>query len=131
MKANELMVNDLVLFRGEIHKVQEIYGIGGNVYLNDYGTIETIKLLPIPLTLEILDKNFKNIAEPHQMIYGGRWVIHNEFFEVEITEYTDGLWQVQVDEIEMSGLPTWRMYVSNVHELQQALRLANVKKEII
>ena len=84
-----------------------------------------------PITEQILDKNFKDIAEPHQMIYGGRWVYYDEYFEVEITEYTDGLWQVQVDEIEMSGLPTWRMYVSNVHELQQALRLANVKKEII
>lgn len=56
--------------------------------------------------------------------------LYDDYYEVEITEYTDGLWQVQVNEIEMGNLPTWRMYVSNVHELQHALRLCKIDKEI-
>ena len=141
MKANELMIGDWIdvngipaqVFELAYNKNEKEMTIGildpqGEVYSCYYGYDH---VEPIPITEDILDKNFKDMAEPHQRIYGGRWVYYDEYIEIEITEYTDGLWQVEVDEVEMSGLPSWKMYVSNVHELQHALRLCNFNKEII
>ena len=76
----------------------------------------------IPLTEEILEKNFERDEE--------RFVDCNEFREIEITEYNDGMWQVVIDEIEMSDLPTWKMYVCDVHQLQHALKLFGITKDI-
>ena len=86
----------------------------------EYFAVEMLS--PIPLTEEILEKNFERDEE--------RFIDCNEFREIEITEYNDGMWQVVIDEIEMSDLPTWKMYVCDVHQLQHALRLYGINKEI-
>lgn len=94
--------------------------------INDIDQVE-----PIPLTAEILEKNFdseKVDFEGHHI--GTRYTDHNEFREITIHEYNDGLWEVEIDEVEFSSLPTWKMYVCDVHELQHALRLYGVNKEI-
>lgn len=84
---------------------------------------------PIPLTEEILKKNFNFDPNNSEGAFEHYWW-SNDYIEVTITEYTDGLWKVEVDEIEMADLPTWKMYVSHVHELQHALRLCGIDKEI-
>lgn len=109
----------------------KVTGIDGDYIKFDGGL--TKMAVPVPITEQILDNNFKDITEPHQRIYGGRWVQYEEFLEVEITEYTDGIFQIVVGKVEMGGLPTWRMrmYAGNVHELQHALRLCDIEKEIV
>ena len=125
MKANELMIGDWVeltdpINNGEKVQVKEIHGDG---YITVDGAI-TKMFESIPLTAEILERNF-NGADPYGFYFFG-----DEYIEVYIKEYTDGLWRVEVDEVEMSGLPSWRMYVSDVHQLQHALRLCEIEKEI-
>ena len=92
--------------------------------LNDFDQLQ-----PVPLTAEILEKNFNSKELPDDP-YGAYFFGGNDYIEVYIKEYTDGLWQVSVDEVDMGGLPSWRMFVSNVHELQHALRLCGIDKEI-
>lgn len=85
------------------------------------------QLEPIPLTDEILETNFSWFENKnHERVY--EWT--NDYIDAYISLYTDGMWEVTVDEIEFSGLPTWKMYVSHVHELQHALKLANIDKDI-
>lgn len=132
MKANELMIDDWVLYKGKMPC--KITAICKDTAVVDNDTeqdwrIDYDKLTPISLTAEILEKNF-NCTEIQDDPYGACFFCCNDYIEVYIEEYTDGLWQMVVDEIEMSGLPTWRMFVSNVHELQHALRLAGIDKEI-
>lgn len=122
MKANELMIDDWVYRYDCYDQVKEISN-NGIIGLDSLrGRIMFGELKPIPLTADILEKNF---------IYDyGLYFFGDDYIEVYIEEYADGLWRVEVDEIEMSGLPTWCMLVSNVHELQHALRLAGIEKEI-
>lgn len=84
-----------------------------------------------PLTSEILEKNF----DSEKVDFEGRTVEtlytdHNEFYEITISEYIGELWEVEIDEIKFSSPTIWKMYVCNVHELQHALRLRNINKEI-
>lgn len=138
VKANELMIGDLVSHFSEGKKcvVTELRGRKVAVsFTGDDGKKKYSVLLPemafepIPITAEILDKNFNSAQIPDDP-YGACFFGGNDYIEVYIKEYTDGLWEVQVDEVEMGGLPSWRMYVSNVNELQHALRLCGIDKEI-
>ena len=117
MKANELMIGDWVLDK-KTNRPYKIIGTNDLLFHDDYSHI--------PLTEEILEENFLTQrgewTEPVLYFFG------NDYIEVSIKEYTDGIWEIVVDEVEMSGLPSWRMYVSDVHQLQHALRLCNIDK---
>ena len=137
MNAKSLMIGDWVKNPdGELCKVCMIDGrfsdyVSTDNYAHDDGTLYDYavkELNPIPITAEILDKNFiqdkLKSGEP-------QWVNYTDYVELHISEYTDGLYEILVDEVEMSGLPTWLMYVSGVHQLQHALRLVGIEKEIV
>ena len=140
--AKDLMVGDWFNFlidiegghteydpKNEIYQPMQVrditsFGINDGEVSSYEGVVNDIaQLQPIPITSELLEKNFT--YNPY-----GIYFFDDDYLEVSIKEYTDGLWRVEVDEIEMSSLPTWRMFVSNVHELQHALRLAGIDKEI-
>lgn len=133
MKANDLQLGDHIAYiSGEHCSVRELNrkGLIAVSFIDAKGKMQYSTLLPerdfepIPLTAEILEKNFTQHSRY-------KYDYCTDYFDLYITEYTDGLWCVTVDEIEMGGLPTWKMYVSNVHELQHALRLCNIDdKEI-
>lgn len=127
MEPEELMIGDWVLYKDEPIMVWEIdeYYNRINTEPDGYNAITCVEISDIksiPLTEEILEKNFERDEE--------RFVDCNEFREIEITEYNDGMWQVVIDEIEMSDLPTWKMYVCDVHQLQHALKLFGITKDI-
>lgn len=126
MKVNELMIGDWVNVYNAPLKVLYIKKADIMLENNKGGTCLEVAedLDPIPLTEEILAKNFvRNID--------GDYRTYTDFEDVTISDYYDkSIWEVTVDEIEFANLPTWKMYVSHVHELQQALRLAKVDKEI-
>lgn len=141
MKANELMIDDWVLWKD---KPVQIARVSGVVYSFGHidvtlahcgnGVLEThdIKSIsPIPLTPEILEKNgFKKCA-------GNEWSV----FKYEDDDYTKkALYQVlwSADELYLEiGSYTLRtgefnrMGVEFVHELQHALRLCGITCEII
>ena len=148
MKANELMCESLMIGdwfnflidieggdteydpKNEIYQPMQVDSIGLGAATSEEGVTNAAnQLQPIPLTTEILEKNFKSKELPDDP-YGAYFFGGNDYIEVYIKEYTDGLWQVEIDEIEMDGLPCWRMYVSDLYELQHALRLCGIDKEI-
>ena len=122
MKLNEqLQIGDFVKHK-ELNKIMTVEELrrDGTVVLLDglQASVEDIE--PIPLTVEILEKNFKPFEFEGQTYYD----YSTDFADVSISEFTDGLWEVKIDEIEFGGLPTWKMYVCDVHQLQHAFRMA-------
>lgn len=110
MNANELMVGDWVL----INKSPD------NPYYKQFGIedFETDKYQycePIPLTREILEKNgFEKCKIPEIEYIGWRL---NEEFSVELNAVDDFDWN--------------EVHIAYVHQLQHALRLCRIDKEII
>lgn len=136
MKANELMIGDWVQAPIDVDENGWQYDRDRISKLDADGSWEShnfgiegdsneVELLPIPLTEAILERNFG------EKDADGDYCYNTDFYDVYISDYSDGaVWKVIVSEVEFSSSPTWRMYISHVHELQQALRLAKVDKEI-
>lgn len=122
MKAEELMVGDWMMWKNR--KVQ-IAGVSGIVY--SFGQIDVVlahcnddnllekhdikSISPIPLTEEILEKNFPNPTD------GLSWFPEEGGFNCHT--------YVPNCEINAFGLFKY------VHELQHALRLCGIEKEIM
>lgn len=128
LMCESLMIGDWVMHRGEPIMVYEIddYYERINTEPDGYNAITCVEIsevTPIPLTPEILEKNFESLD-----MEGEYFGFYDEYFEVEVSEFSDGIWEVKIDEIVLGA--TWRMYVSNVHELQRALRFCSINKEI-
>ena len=147
MKANELKVTDLMV--GDLVQIKEKDGkklVGafrvvaiGKTYLggviSDFvknGTIsmsyiedekrvyetEICNIEPIPLTPEILEKN--GLANDP---YGCHFV-EDEYMDLEISSEEEGIyWTINYNEYAILKL-------KYVHQLQHALRLCGIKKEI-
>ena len=111
MKAKELMIGDWVQVPSEMNRYKRV--------CSTLEMDEAVLYRPIPLTEEILKandfeyrhKNFAALSYEHP-------------FQLEIVEWPDengiGLWMVK-------GL----LKIRYVHELQHALRLCGVDKELI
>ena len=153
MKANELMIGDWVHveahrgFNAQNVKVETIPdNDGDNKYGHHYGHISTwldggdndfrdveVKhLQPIPLTPEILEKNgFKPyIPEGHlETVYACQDVskaVADELYA--LWPYRDGSFYLL---LRVDGKDMVRMDVHYIHQLQQALRLCGITREII
>lgn len=149
MKANELMVGDWVGYlptwenedgsigrEGNpnnpiICKVEMPGSSGAQLYNGeDNFDADDIELYPIPLTPEILEKNGFEKREV-RILAGSKthYCIVDDYFELAINEYTDSIWEVEYTNIE-AHFPLIRNLVCYVHELQHALRLCEIDKEI-
>ena len=121
MKANELMIGDLVQY-GDIHPIKtRVLGIssvdnGKHWHIqaepentNSMRIVAMHAVEPIPLTTEILEKNFPTIED------GVTWseTADSGLFNirVEYDKYVEGIFKY-------------------VHELQHALRLCGIEKTI-
>lgn len=122
MKANELMIGDWVRNDlGEYQTVVELRESGAMLAYNDIYPYDAIE--PIPITPEILEKNFGSALN-------GCYFEGDEFYELMIHEVNDGTWIIKHDNIEFSNIPRQQVMVSYVHELQHALRICGIEKEI-
>ena len=128
MKAEDLMVGDRVFLFGD--KPVKVDCIGNvEVYLSDEDgidwrvTYEHIK--PIPLTVEMLEKNGFSGEGYYMGIVG--------FHTDPIPEVKDGyevfIWKDMCLEIK-HGFTHLKRYTFYVHELQHALRLCGIDLEI-
>ena len=127
MKANELSAKDLM-----IGDWVSYHGIVNKVAPADFCQKEWIdEIKPIPLTPEILEKNgFKKCA-------GNEWSV----FKYEDDDYTKKalyqvLWSSDELYLEIASYTSRtgefnRLGVEFVHELQHALRLCGITREII
>ena len=123
MKATDLMAEDWVerthhTFEGRVvNRAEQVTAF--DIYRN------AEFCYPIPLSAEALEKNgFER--NPHK---NSHFYFDDGFVEVDIHEITEGVWLVEVDNLVIS-MPTQRIIVCNVHELQHALRLCGIEKEI-
>ena len=141
MKAEELMIGDWVKlkddqlgyikFNGPTVKIESI--VPPNVYVRNYkGLLEDVKdeyLLPISLTPEILEKNgFEKVYDKYKLPnYRIKW---NSCTDLYFTVFTgvDGYWNPIGLNVITGGIPAT---VDYVHQLQNALRLCGIEKEII
>ena len=121
MINNELMIGDWVYYKGKEQMPCRITSIMGNSIKFDNGTpqdwmSDVNNFTPIPLTAEILEKNFVKFGTQRYIIYGGNSYIKDmtNFFELHIN-FVDFRLEQQI------------FYV---HKLQQALRLCGIEKEI-
>ena len=125
MTANELMIGNWVMYKGEPIMVYEIddYYKRINTEPDGYNAITCIEIsdvTPIPLTAEILEKNGFELCKIPEIDYIG-WRL-SENFSLTVspasTNDIDGLyWNDDVP-------------IRYVHQLQHALRLCNFEKEI-
>lgn len=145
MLAKELMVGDLLRVNRDglcIKKdtIVQVRGIDGDNRFEEKGLVGCANcrptdkkqydggiwvdyLSPIPITPEILEKNFGSALN-------GCYFEGDEFYELMIHEVNDGTWIIKHDNIEFSDIPRQQVMVSYVHELQHALRLCGIEKEI-
>jgi hypothetical protein len=93
----------------------QIESIYGDTILDNYGMERDIKdgIEPIPLTAEILEKNFTK--------KGNRYGIYDDYYDFELHEYNDGMWQAVYHNCEMSSIPDEQMSICFVHQLQRMM----------
>ena len=137
MKIEELMLDDWVLVNGIPMQIQAINDIDGEIMAGDdlYCLVENRvhsedKIEPIALTADILEKNGFEV----QVQGGGRediWIGFGSDLEGDIEfEFNNGA----PTHLKIDGAFKGEYYTSNnikyVHELQHALRLCGIDKEI-
>lgn len=84
----------------------------------------------IPLTQEILEKNFTRTEVRTLSGTKTHYIESDDFYCVALNEYTDSIWDLEYTNCE-AHFPLVRVLVAHVHELQHALRLCGIEKEII
>lgn len=148
MKVNELQIGDYVNYRGQIIKVTSLYDKGGS---NEVGWsdkesvwVNASNVEPIPLTADILEKNgfIKDADEDDRVVDVYHLLVPTGF---EINSYTI---QIRLYREPISGVNTlvkcWGWIppyngglndihlcsANYVHQLQHAMRLCGIDKEI-
>ena len=134
MKANELMIGDYIMLYDDIYIIEEISSNGwAHIIYNDGSKCRVPlstdyilgELTPVPLTPEILEKNGFDVSDKEVMQY---------HFDEDGEKYHFSLRQMY----EKDGKPHgYSFYAFNVltlldyvHELQHALKLCDINKEI-
>lgn len=138
MKANELQIGDYVDYRGLVIKVTSLYDKGGS---NEVGWsdkesvwVNADNVVPIPLITEILKKNgFETEDDVHFSIQGQSDILELLLVEVPF----DGYYFDIVRTEKTINKCNQRCYIDRyfasidyVHELQHALKLCGIEKEI-
>lgn len=144
MKANELMIGDWVRidepdkYAGATGQIQSLMyhreddAAYFNVFIQGkFGYVSrdvcSDDIRPIPLTAEILEKNgFENIGDDtYQLEEKPCWFWVDFFRHTYGCEYDTSTYEYEDDEhrLKLYGIPS-------VHELQHALRLCGIEKEI-
>lgn len=116
MKANDLMIGDWVLHNTYPERIKLIGNTMVKVYTCD-DTIDIDELCPIPLTAEILEKNGWS-EDAHRFPED-----ENFYLELEVRG-SEVWWTINMSEYDIIRL-------SYVHELQHALKLCKIGKEVL
>lgn len=135
MKAEELMIGDLVKFPHGIDKVCDLPYVEGKGICASFAASATLfpvpveALEPIPLTSEILEKNgFRKLNNQYYLTLSKIY----DTWEIIIDVY-NGFYYLNVDQdrddVDQGGIRDLKIF--KVHELQHALRLCGIEKEIV
>ena len=93
----------------------------------EYG-MKMTQLFPIPITAEILEKNglFRHERDddnPELIVLSNHFIMARTYTDVD-------WWRVQIYDEEIAGEELFNGIIYSVHQLQHAMRLAGVDKEI-
>ena len=134
MKAEELMVGDWVYCEGQPTPdnviIRCIFEDGVWFQGEKFeGAASFDRIFPIQITPEILEKNFTRTEV--RVLSGTKthYIESDDFYCVSLNEYTDSIWELEYTNCE-EHFPLVRVLVAHVHELQHALRLCGIEKEI-
>jgi len=132
MKAEELMLNDIITFKDSLDedkcplkvKISSLYRDGDaavNIDDNPGDDLITIddECVGIPITPEILKKN--GFEKPREW-----WQHGNEYHELLIREWSESIWLFRYHSMEIN-MPYTQTMFGFVHELQHALRLCGLE----
>lgn len=135
LKISDLSVGDWVQDNyGDYVKVAGIWqGCNFNYQVDilrdgRIGTIVPCNLHPIPITAEILEKNglFRHEEDtdnPQRIVLSNHFIMARTYTDVD-------WWRVQIYDEEIAGEELFSGIIYSVHQLQHALRLAGIDKEI-
>lgn len=130
MKANELMVGDLVLHDGKVIRIDAVHKrkIGYHKTKDKLTWLFSGQFEPIQLTHEILEKNGFEREGVIVSLYEGidhRVAIHDD------KEYmnSNNAWHVHIDSEDYCTIANCEL--AYVHELQHILRLCKIETEIV
>lgn len=120
MKANELMIGDWVVYDGDVEytnpiKVEGIDIATGALVTSDREDVGIDNIQPIPLTSDILNKNFPDTRDDVFWCWDDRKSQEEIWYEVRIEKNYETVFMLDI---------------RYVHELQHALRLCGIEKEI-
>ena len=92
------------------------------------GTVVPCNIHPIPITAEILEKNglFRHERDddnPELIVLSNHFIMARTYTDVD-------WWRVQIYDEEIAGEELFNGIIYSVHQLQHAMRLAGVDKEI-
>lgn len=138
MNAKELMIGDWVYCEGQPTpdnvKIQSIHEDGVWFQGKEFeGAASYDRIFPIPITPEILEKNGFTYCKSdggfylYTTISYGNWDVDVVLFDVT-DEYRNN--QLHISSPDDSYIAIHLMECNHVHELQHALRLCGIKKEI-
>ena len=145
MRAEELMIGDYVAivepddykgYNGEVRIINSITNYVTVAFPFKTHDVFCDDLKPISLTPEILEKKgFKkenggkimgfNIADSYELVYPGRTNFNN--FWIYIQDFGESKkWHIKINgHFDISG------FINDVHELQHALKLCGIDKQIV
>ena len=132
MDAKELMIGDWVSSRGKIEQVTNLYD--GFICTDSFEDSHDYHFEPVPLSAEILENNgWKKVGEDErtgipvmQIEYDG-----NAFWWTEMNGEC-GCEDVENEDGEEKFVKVFScVQVCYVHELQHALRLCKIEKDIV
>ena len=136
MDTKELQIGDLVLYtefgKNEFHRIEIVEPT--RVWLNGCNTYVPDEFIePIPLTSEILEKNvfkkfnFPKIEGQHEWSWWANTDVSVTLWCRKLDDNPMNGWMVRID----SYPATICCKIESVHELQHALRLFRIKKDIV
>ena len=131
MKIEELSVGNYILHKKtrEILQITEILSWGVNVKEYDDATADSIDILPVPLTVEILEKNGFEMADDTYTRPTVSYFSKDRRVQVcNLTNSGDGYWCVHVDNECFETIGSCD--VRYVHEMQHLLRLCKYELDL-
>ena len=132
MKANELMIGDWVRCTDpKPFRIEQIDGVEEQVYGDDGFFVDTADLQPIPLKGEMLEKNGFNNRHRRWM-----WKKKDNYCRIKVSfapklEIEGEIFDEPPISLQVDGATfSLNIIVEYVHELQHALKLCGIEKEI-
>lgn len=140
MKATEIQIGDRLIYRGRLNvfdfRVEQVtkrkVGYHAEPCESRMHYLRLHEVEPIPLTPEILDRNgfrkfdFNNIENQHQWTWWLDTLTNVSLWCRELNDDPKDGWMIRIE----SPLASCCLKIEHIHQMQHALCLCNIDKEI-